>query len=119
MKKHVLLTIIVLSVIFIFTSMPAKAAYEFYVIQLEGFNQDKHKDWNQVNNIVRSVNGVKNVQVDRQKNQIRISCGGQGCNDAIVNQVKNKLTQNRYVVRPSSWGDPHVGNDKWKGARGK
>lgn len=119
MKKQVLFLIIIASFIFVFASMPAKAAYEFYVIKLEGFSQDKHKDWNQVNNIVRSVNGVKNVQIDRRNNQVRITCGNNGCNDVIVNQVKSKLTQNRYIVRPTSWGDPHVGNDKWKGPAGR
>ena len=122
MKKQVLFLIIIASCIFVFASMPAKAAYEFYVIKLEGFSQDKHKDWGQVNNIVRSVNGVKSVKLDRRKNEVRITCGGQGCNDTIVNKVKGELTKNRYVIRPSSYGKPYAGNikiDTQRSTRGK
>ncbi len=122
MKKRVLFLIIVVSCIFVFASIPVKAAYEFYVIKLEGFGQDKHKDWGQVNNIVRSVNGVKSVKLDRRKNEVRITCGGQGCNDTTVNKVKGELTKNRYVIRPSSYGKPCAGNikiDTQRSIRGK
>ena len=50
-------------------------------------------------NIVRSVQDVTKVQIDKQTNTLRMFCVSRGCNKPIVNKVMEDLKQNRYAVK--------------------
>jgi hypothetical protein len=99
MKKSVVISTVLFAGLFLFLSFSLWAADEFYTIQLEPFTQDKHKDWGNVEKIVRSVQGVTKVQIDKQTNTLRMFCVSRGCNKPIVNNVMEKLRQNRYTVK--------------------
>ena len=99
MKKSVVISTVLFTGLFLFLSFSLWAADEFYAIQLEPFTQDKHKDWGNVEKIVRSVQGVTKVQIDKQTNTLRMFCVSRGCNKPIVNNVMEKLRQNRYTVK--------------------
>jgi len=99
MKKSAVVSIILFAGLFLFLSVSLWAANEFYTIQLEPFTQDKHKDWGNVEKIVRSVQGVTKVQIDKQTNTLRMFCVSRGCNKPTVDKVMEKLRQNRYTVK--------------------
>jgi hypothetical protein len=99
MKKSVVISTVLFAGLFLFLSGSLWAANEFYTIQLEPFTQDKHKDWGNLEKIVRSVQGVTKVQIDKQTNTLRMFCVSRGCNKPIVNKVMEELRQNRYAVK--------------------
>jgi nitrogen regulatory protein PII-like uncharacterized protein len=113
MKKSLVISTALFAGLFLFLSVSLWAASEFYTIQLESFVQDKHKDWNNVEKIVRSVQGVTKVQIDKQTNTLRMFCVSRGCNEQIVSKVTEKLKENRYTVKaqgrlPDQQGFPKV-----------